>query len=128
MNSESFEAIVALVVMIDIFIGLAALAFSLTSGFRKIAEIESRIAPKGSTIDVQKKAWGEGPVGRWIRIVYLLSFFFWRRIPGHGVKVASNLGDIHADVPWRLQCWLVIPMVLFWSSILLMVVGWLLIG
>ncbi|TBW47805.1 hypothetical protein EZI54_22190 [Marinobacter halodurans] len=55
MNSESFEAIVALAVMTAVFIGLAALIFSLTIGFRKIAEIESRITPKGSTIDVQKK-------------------------------------------------------------------------
>lgn len=128
MSSELIEITTAFSVTIAVLIGLVALIFSVTVGFKKIAEIENIVGPQGSTIDIQKRAWGGSPVGRWIRIVYLMSFFFWRRIPGHGVKVASGLGDIDADVPWQLRRWLVIPMGVFWFSILMMIVGWLIVG
>ena len=79
MDADLLRVFIALSTYVTVMIGLLALAFSLSLGFKKIAEIENIVGPQGSTIDIQKRAWGGSPVGRWIRIVYLMSFFFWRR-------------------------------------------------
>lgn len=104
-------------------VGLLASLFCLTVGFQKIRQIEDIVGYEGGTINDQKSMWGEGPIGRWMRVAYLMNFFFWRQFPGHGVKVASKLGDTTADVPKNLRAWLVWPMTIFWIGFFILMIG-----
>lgn len=122
MNSEHLQAALAITGFSAAQVSLVALIFCLTVAFKRIQLIEEMVGPSGSAINTQKQVWGGGPVGRFMRISYLLNFFFWRQFPGHGKKVASQLGNISVEVPWRLRAWLIVPMGVFGLAMLLVFV------
>ena len=123
-SSDLVMAILAAIGAGSILVGLVSWLVILTIGFRKAIEVEKIVGPEGSGIHGNVWTWGTHPLGRMVRTVGLWSFFFWRKVPGYGVWVASKLGDIHAEVPWRLRGWVVVPLSVVWLSGILLFLCW----
>lgn len=118
MNSDLSLVLLAYAGVFFLTMALLAMLFVLFFSFAKTGEIENIVGSAGSAIQVQKGLWGNGPIGRLVRANYLAAFFFWRQVPGFGQTIAAKFGDVQAVVPWKLRRWVIIPMSVFWFSMI----------
>lgn len=119
MNEEKLQLVMAGIVFFFLAMALLAMCFTLFFSFARTKEIERIVGLTGSAIQIQRGLWGSGPIGRLVRTNLLMAFFFWRQIPGYGQTIASRFGDVQAAVPWLLRRWVVVPMTIFWVSMII---------
>ncbi len=112
-NSLSFSEYA---LILSLPLGLLTLVFILLIVFPKIAEVERRIGTQGKLIDSIRLAFGGGPIGRWMRSIYVFAFFAFRRIPKFGPTIASRYGDEIEPLPLRLKLWVTVPHIVFFAS------------
>ncbi|WP_111497921.1 hypothetical protein [Marinobacter bohaiensis] len=105
--------------------GLLLICFMITAGFKKIKNIEGYIATEGKYLDHVRRLWGAGPIGRWMRLLHVFSFFALQAIPGLGTRMAARLGDEAQSVPLSLRLWAIVPMSLIYTlAIIVVICGW----
>ena len=99
MNSEQLVAIAEVLLVVSVLGGFFLLVLILTFLFPKIAEVESRIATPGKQLDGIREIWGNGPIGRWMRVVHVYFFFIFRNLPRIGPRIESRMGDEAEALP-----------------------------
>jgi len=102
--------------IISLGLGLFSIFFILAIAFPKIAEVESRIAKPGKLIDSMRMVFGGGPIGRWIRSLYVFAFFAFRNIPKYGSTIAARYGEETEPLPLALKLWATLPHIVFLVS------------
>jgi len=100
-------------------LSLALLALVLTLFFKKTIEVEERIAAPGTQLDGIRNTWGNGPIGRWMRVVHVYFFFVFRNLPRIGARIESRMGDENETLPVGLKLWVMLPVSVFFTSIAL---------
>jgi len=118
MNSEQLVAIAEVLLVVSVLGGFFLLVLILTFLFPKIAEVESRIATPGKQLDGIREIWGNGPIGRWMRVVHVYFFFIFRNLPRIGPRIESRMGDEAEALPMGLKLWVILPVSVFFVSII----------
>lgn len=104
-------------------VGLLTLVFILLIVFPKIVEVERQIGTDGKLINSIRMAFGGGPVGRWVRSIYVFAFFAFRKIPKFGANIAARYGDETEPLPLSLKLWVTVPHIVFFASALVFLVS-----
>ena len=94
-------------------IGFILLLLMVTLLFRKTAEVERRVATPGKQLDEARSIWGNGPIGRWMRVMYVYAFVVFRHIPRIGPRIKSRMGDEKEPLPLSLKLWIVVPFTVY---------------
>ncbi len=125
MNDELL-ADLALIVGVGSMVACIVLFFLIiTLFFRKTQEVERRIATPGKALEEVRMVWGNGPIGRWLRVIYVNAFFGYRNIPRFGKRIAARMGDENEPVPLSLKLWVIVPFILFYvTAFLFFFSGW----
>src|SRR5690554_620419 len=97
-------------VLVSLILCLFSVIITLTAAFDKVRQIEDLVATPGKGLDEIRHVWGDGPLGRLIRLNWLFGFFTLRYLPVIGPKMEERLGDESPLVPIKLKLWLFIPM------------------
>jgi len=118
MNSEQLVAIAEVLLVVSVLGGFFLLVLILTFLFPKIAEVESRIATPGKQLDGIREIWGNGPIGRWMRVVHVYFFFIFRNLPRIGPRIESRMGGEAEALPMGLKLWVILPVSVFFLSII----------
>ncbi|HIO02490.1 hypothetical protein [Marinobacter salarius] len=118
MNSEQLVDIAEVLLVVSVLGGFFLLVLILTFLFPKIAEVESRIATPGKQLDGIREIWGNGPIGRWMRVVHVYFFFIFRNLPRIGPRIESRMGDEAEALPMGLKLWVILPVSVFFVSII----------
>lgn len=113
MNSEQLVDIAEVLLVVSVLGGFFLLVLILTFLFPKIAEVESRIATPGKQLDGIREIWGNGPIGRWMRVVHVYFFFIFRNLPRIGPRIESRMGDEAEALPMGLKLWVILPVSVF---------------
>lgn len=125
MNDERLVSIVEVIFLVSMLGGFLLLVLMLTVFFPKVMEVESRIATPGKQLDSIRNLWGNGPIGRWMRIVHVYVFFVLRNLPRIGTRIESRMGDEREALPRSLKLWAIFPVSAFFVSIFVSVLaGW----
>ena len=109
MMIETREAVLAFIGAGSAILGLACFLVSITIAFKRVQEIERRIATPGKQLYFIKNTWQGGIVGRWIRAMHVAHFFFIRNVPRYGPVIAARMGDELEPVPRSLKLWAMVP-------------------
>ena len=117
-NSEQLVDIAEVLLVVSVLGGFFLLVLILTFLFPKIAEVESRIATPGKQLDGIREIWGNGPIGRWMRVVHVYFFFIFRNLPRIGPRIESRMGDEAEALPMGLKLWVILPVSVFFVSII----------
>lgn len=117
MDNEQLVSIAEVLLVVSMLGGFFLLILILTFLFPKIAEVESRIATPGKQLDGIRKIWGNGPIGRWMRVVHVYFFFVFRNLPRIGPRIGSRMGDEKEVLPIGLKLWVMLPVTLFFIFI-----------
>ncbi len=118
MNSEQLVDIAEVLLVVSVLGGFFLLVLILTFLFPKIAEVGSRIATRGKEVDGSREIWGNGPIGRWMRVVHVYFFFIFRNLPRIGPRIESRMGDEAEALPMGLKLWVILPVSVFFVSII----------
>lgn len=113
MSNERLVTIAEVLMVASLGVGIILLALILTLFFRKIAEVERRIATPGKQLDGIRQVWGNGPIGRWMRVVHVYCFFVFRNLPRVGPRIESRMGDEKETLPFGLKLWATVPVTTF---------------
>jgi hypothetical protein len=89
--------------------GLILVFLMITLFFGKIEEIERRVATPGKELDFRRRIWGNGPIGRWLRILDVYAFLVFRHLPRIGPRIESEWGDELEPLPRSLKLWGIVP-------------------
>lgn len=109
MNEDQLTDVVAFVGAGSMGFGLILLIFMVTLFFRKTAEVERRIATPGKQLDGIRLIWGNGPIGRWMRVIHVYAFFVFRNFPRFGSRIEARMGDEHEPLSLSLKLWVLVP-------------------
>lgn len=90
-------------------IGVVLMFLMVTLFFRKTEEVERRIATPGKQLDGIRIVWGNGPIGRWMRVGHVYAFFVFRNLPRIGPRIESRMGDESEPLPRSLKLWVTVP-------------------
>ena len=123
MNSEQLVDIAEVLLVVSVLGGFFLLVLILTFLFPKIAEVESRIATPGKQLDGIREIWGNGPIGRWMRVVHVYFFFIFRNLPRIGPRIESRMGDEAEALPMGLKLWVILPVSVFFVSIIVSLIA-----
>lgn len=125
MSDEVLVAIAETVVVASLGLGLVLLALMLTLFFRKTIEVEEEIAAPGTQLDGLRKMWGNGPIGRWMRVVNVFFYFALRNLPRIGPRMESRLVEERRRLPLALKLWAIVPVATFgFLMFLFFLSGW----
>mgnify|MGYP005863136387 CR=1 FL=1 len=119
MSEEQLTELVAITGAASLVIGFILLVLMVTLLFRKTVEVERRIATPGKQLDEIRSIWGNGPIGRWMRVMHVYAFVVFRRIPRIGARIESRMGDESEPLPLSLKLWVVVPYTTFVFSMFL---------
>ena len=78
MTEEFLADLAAIIGAACMLLGVLLMFLMVTLFFRKTEEVERRIATPGKQLDGIRSIWGNGPIGRWMRVSHVYAFF---RIP-----------------------------------------------
>src|SRR5690606_40003927 len=93
MSEGKMTDLVVILGALSLGIGFILLLLMVTLFFRKTAEVERRVATPGKQLDEARSIWGNGPIGRWMRVTYVYAFVVFRHIPRIGPRIKSRMGD-----------------------------------
>lgn len=119
MTEEQSTAITAVVGAAALGIAIIFLLLMVTLFFRKTMEVERRIATPGKQLDEIRSIWGNGPIGRWMRVMHVFAFVVFRHIPRIGPRIESRMGDEFEPLPLSLKLWVTVPYTSFVVSMFL---------
>ncbi|OHY80714.1 hypothetical protein BCA33_13690 [Marinobacter sp. AC-23] len=103
-------------ILISLALCLSSVMIALTAAFDKVRQIEDLVATPGKGLDEIRRVWGNGPIGRLMRLNWLFGFFTLRYLPVIGPQMKARLGDESPLVPIKLKLWLFIPMSIYLLS------------
>ena len=113
MNEELRTEIAAIVGALSMGLGLILLILMITLFFNKTVEVERRIATPGKQLDGIRMVWGNGTIGRWMRVIHVYAFFLFRNIPRFGSRIEARMGDELEPLPLSLKLWVLVPYSVF---------------
>ncbi|MBE0486065.1 hypothetical protein [Marinobacter sp.] len=113
MNEGRLTDLVVILGALSLGIGFILLLLMVTLLFRKTAEVERRVATPGKQLDEARSIWGNGPIGRWMRVMYVYAFVVFRHIPRIGPRIKSRMGDENEPLPLSLKLWIVVPFTVY---------------
>jgi len=113
MNEGQMTDLVVILGALSLGIGFILLLLMVTLFFRKTAEVERRVATPGKQLDEARSIWGNGPIGRWMRVMYVYAFVVFRHIPRIGPRIKSRMGDEKEPLPLSLKLWIVVPFTVY---------------
>ncbi len=113
MNEGQMTDLVVILGALSLGIGFILLLLMVTLLFRKTAEVERRVATPGKQLDEARSIWGNGPIGRWMRGMYVYAFVVFRHIPRIGPRIKSRMGDEKEPLPLSLKLWIVVPFTVY---------------
>lgn len=119
MSEEQLTVIAAVVGAVALGIAVILLLLMVTLFFRKTMEVERRIATPGKQLDETRSIWGNGPIGRWMRVMHVYAFVVFRHIPRIGPRIESRMGDESEPLPLSLKLWVTVPYTTFVVSMFL---------
>lgn len=119
MNEEQITELVVITGAVSLVIGFILLVLMVTLLFRKTVEVERRIATPGKQLDEIRSIWGNGPIGRWMRVMHVYAFVVFRHIPRIGARIESRMGDESEPLPISLKFWVIFPYTTFVFSMFL---------
>jgi hypothetical protein len=109
MNEKQLETLIAIIGAASMVAGLILVFLMITLFFGKIEEIERRVATPGKELDFRRRIWGNGPIGRWLRILDVYAFLVFRHLPRIGPRIESEWGDELEPLPRSLKLWGIVP-------------------
>ncbi len=109
MSSELLTAVAEKIMVFSMLGGFFLLILILTFFFPKVREIEGHISTPGKQLDGIRIIWGNGPIGRWMRVVHVYFFFVFRNLPRIGPRIESRMGDEREALPNGLKLWVLLP-------------------
>lgn len=113
MNEEQLTLLAAVTGAASLGIGVILLLLMVTLFFRKTAEVERRIATPGKQLDEIRSIWGNGPIGRWMRVMHVYAFLVFRHLPRIGPRIESRMGDESEPLPRSLKLWVIVPFTVY---------------
>lgn len=113
MNEGQMTDLAVIIGALSLGIGFILLLLMVTLFFRKTAEVERRVATPGKQLDEARSIWGNGPIGRWMRVMYVYAFVVFRHIPRIGPRIKSRMGDEKEPLPLSLKLWIVVPFTVY---------------
>jgi len=123
MNDGKLMNIAEMIFLISMLGGFLLLVLILTILFPKVVDVENRIATPGKQLDSVRDLWGNGPIGRWMRVVHVFAFFVFRNLPRVGPRIESRMGDESETLPRSLKLWAVVPVSAFFISIIVSILA-----
>ncbi|MCG2582365.1 MAG: hypothetical protein KA296_15955 [Marinobacter sp.] len=123
MSEEQLTDLALIVGVGSMGVGIVLLFLMVTLFFRKTEEVERRIATPGKQLDGIRRIWGNGPIGRWMRVVHVFFFFVFRNLPRVGHRIESRMGDEREALPRGLKLWVILPVSVFFVSIVVSVLA-----
>lgn len=109
MTDEHFKLIAEVTLVASLGIGVILMLLMVTLFFCKTVEVERRIATPGKQLDGIRSIWGNGPIGRWMRVSHVYVFFVFRKLPRIGARIESRMGDEEEPLPRSLKLWVIVP-------------------
>jgi len=109
MSEEQWTELAAITGAASLGFGLILMFLMVTFFFRKTEEVERRIATPGKQLDSIRIIWGNGPIGRWMRISHVYIFFLFRNLPRIGPRIEARMGDENEPLPLSLKMWVIVP-------------------
>lgn len=109
MSEEQWTELAAITGAASLGFGLILMFLMVTFFFRKTEEVERRIATPGKQLDSIRIIWGNGPIGRWMRISHVYIFFLFRNLPRIGSRIEARMGDENEPLPLSLKMWVIVP-------------------
>lgn len=113
MSEDQLTVIAEVTTVASLGVGVLLMLLMVTLFFRKTEEVERRIATPGKHLDGMRIVWGNGPIGRWMRVGYIYAFFVFRNLPRIGPRIESRMGDEHEPIPLSLKLWVVVPFTVY---------------
>ncbi|ERS81926.1 hypothetical protein Q667_19365 [Marinobacter sp. C1S70] len=113
MTEEFLADLAAIIGAACMLIGVLLMFLMVTLFFRKTEEVERRIATPGKQLDGIRSIWGNGPIGRWMRVSHVYAFFVFRKFPRIGARIESRMGDEEEPLPRSLKLWVIVPYTAF---------------
>ena len=114
--SNATVSVLEYLILVSLILCLSSVIIALTAAFDKVRQIEDLVATPGKGLDEIRHVWGDGPLGRLMRLNWLFGFFTLRYLPVIGPQMEARLGDESPLVPFKLKLWLFIPMSLYLLS------------
>src|SRR5690554_3810697 len=113
MSEEQLSVLATMAGAVCLVLGVVLMFLMVTLFFRKTEEVEQRIATPGKQLDQSRIIWGNGPLGRWMRVTYVYAFFVLRNLPRIGPRIESRMGDEKEPVPLSLKLWVMVPFTVY---------------
>ena|SRR5690554_3748052 len=113
MSEELLTLMAEVTIVVSLGVSVILMLLMVTLFFRKTEEVEQRIATPGKQLDQSRIIWGNGPLGRWMRVTYVYAFFVLRNLPRIGPRIESRMGDEKESVPLSLKLWVMVPFTVY---------------
>ncbi|EON93677.1 hypothetical protein MARLIPOL_03200 [Marinobacter lipolyticus SM19] len=113
MSEDQLTVIAEVTTVASLGVGIILMFLMVTFFFRKTKEVERRIATPGKYLDNMRIVWGNGPIGRWMRVSNVYVFFVFRNLPRIGPRIESRLGDENEPLPLSLKLWVIVPLTVY---------------
>lgn len=125
MSEEQWTELAAITGAASLVLAIILMFLMVTFFFRKTEEVERRIATPGKQLDSIRIIWGNGPIGRWMRISHVYVFFLFRHLPRIGPRIEARMGDENEPLPLSLKLWVIVPFSVYAVSVVLFFfTGW----
>ncbi len=113
MSEELLTVMAEITIVASLGVGIILMFLMVTLFFRRTEEVERRIATPGKQLDGIRIIWGNGPIGRWMRVAHVYAFFVFRNLPQIGARIESRMGDESEPLPLSLKLWVIVPFTVY---------------